>query len=78
MTEPKKDGRGGPRPGAGRPRNADGKIHRRGVTVAVCLPPALVDLVRASAARNGQSVSAWVRDALEERLERSEVRYGAP
>jgi len=71
MSEPKKDGRGGPRPGAGRPRNADGKIHRRGVTVAVCLPPALVDLVRASAARNGQSVSAWVRDALEDRLDKS-------
>lgn len=71
MTETKKDGRGGPRPGAGRPRNADGKIHRRGVTVAVCLPPALVDLVRASAARNGQSVSAWVRAALEDRLNKS-------
>ena len=68
MTAPKKDGRGGPRPGAGRPRNPDGKIHRAGVTVAVCLPPSLVDLVRAAAARNGQSVSAWVRDALEARL----------
>ena len=70
-TAPKKDGRGGPRPGAGRPRNPDGKIHRAGVTVAVCLPPELVGLVRAAAARNGQSVSAWVRDALEERIERS-------
>ncbi len=67
-TAPKKDGRGGPRPGAGRPRNPDGKIHRAGVTVAVCLPPELVALVRTTAARNGQSVSAWVRDALEARL----------
>lgn len=68
MNAPKKDGRGGPRPGAGRPRNPDGKIHRAGVTVAVCLPPELVTLVRTTAARNGQSVSAWVRDALEARL----------
>lgn len=55
--------RGGPRPGAGRPRKGV-------VTVAVSLPREVAEDTRAEAERRGQSVSGWVAEALRQRLRR--------
>lgn len=70
MPRKKKDGRGGPRPGSGRPRNADGKIHRTGVTIAVYFPLAIAARIRAAAVASGKSVSAWVTEIVTAYLDR--------
>ena len=66
----KKDGRGGPRPGSGRPRNADGKIHRTGVTIAVYFPLAVAARIRAAAVASEKSVSAWITEIISAHLDR--------
>ena len=57
----KKDGRGGARPGAGRPRNPRTVPH---VVLSVYLPRALDQRVRARVRQSGLSLSAWIRNAL--------------
>lgn len=57
-SAPKKDGRGGPRPGSGRPKSADG------VTIAVYLPTRTAEETRRHAADRGESISKYATKAL--------------
>lgn len=68
MTETKKDRRGGPRPGAGRPRTADG------VTFAVYLPRETAAATREQAAEQEVSLSQYVTEAIEARIRKERRR----
>lgn len=68
MTETKKTGRGGPRPGSGRPKSADG------VTIAVYLPTRTAEETRRHAADRGESVSQYVTEALNRRNLKEDIR----
>lgn len=66
MSEPKRPGWGGKRPGAGRPKTADG------VTLAVYVPTDLAEKTRRHAADRKESVSGYVTGALIERIRKEE------
>ncbi len=50
----------------------------RRTSAASCVEPVLVDGIRASAAREGASISAFVREAVEERVRASHEAAGLP
>lgn len=68
MTDSKKTGRGGPRPGSGRPKSADG------VTIAVYLPTRTAEETRRHAADRGESVSQYVTEALDARNLKEDIK----
>lgn len=66
MTESKKTGWGGVRPGAGRPKSATG------VTMAVYVPKEIAAETRRNAAARDESLSEYVTGALVARNENEE------
>lgn len=50
----------------------------RRTSAAACVEPALVDGIRASASRGGQSISSFIREAVAEKVKAEHAAAGEP